>query len=290
MKTTLRLTLVLLVLISGSCNVINPAEEVPTLVHIPAFTFESVSGFGSDSENITEVWVYANDQYLGAYSVPADVPVVGEGVRTMTFRAGIRNNGISATRIPYPFYTDVDISLLLEPMKRDTITPAFTYRDDLPDPALLDDFDGGTIFNEASDSQASFLTTQDDNEVFEGSGSGKVFLDTEETIFKAENSEFIELPFNKRTFFEMDYKCDNSFAIGLFAFDGSEEAKNLALILKPTTDDNGQAQWNKIYIDLQQIVAANPNADNFKLYIEAVKDSGNSTATFYFDNFKIIHF
>ncbi|MEO0405195.1 MAG: hypothetical protein AAF193_10020, partial [Bacteroidota bacterium] len=105
-----------------------------------------------------------------------------------------------------------------------------------------------------------------------------------------QNSEFFDLPFNKRTFLEMDYKCDNSFAVGLFAYDGSEEAKNLALILKPTTDDNGQSQWNKIYIDLQEIVQVNPNADNFKLYLEAVKDADNTTATLFFDNFKIIHF
>ena len=273
-----------------SCNVINPAEDIPAYIHIDEFEMISQPGFGSTSEKISEIWVYANAGFIGAYDLPANIPVISSGMTDLSFRAGIRDNGIASTRVQYPFYEPYDIDLNLSPEKTDTVTPQFTYKADLPELPLLDDFESGTFFNDTDDSQAEFELTQLDDEVFEGNQSGKVFMDENSTIFRAESEVFMELPSNRQAYIEMDYKCDNSFAIGLKAYDNGESTKNLALILKETTDESGQAQWNKIYIALLPITSINPNAEYFELYLESLKDEGNSTATLYFDNIKVIHF
>ncbi|MGB0425079.1 MAG: hypothetical protein ACPGED_12175 [Flavobacteriales bacterium] len=290
MKTT-RLSLLVISLIAVlSCNVINPAEDIPAYVYIDEFEMISQPGFGSTSEKISEIWVYANAGFIGAYDLPANIPVLSSGITDMSFRAGIRDNGIASTRVQYPFYTPFDVDLNLSPERTDTVVPQYTYKEGLPELPLHDDFESGTFFNDSDDSQAVFELTQDDSEVFEGNQAGKVFMDENATIFRAESEVFMDLPSNRQAYIELDYKCNNSFAIGLNAYDNSEVSKNLALILKETTDDSGVAQWNKIYIALLPITSINPNAEYFELYIESVKDEGNSTATLYFDNIKVIHF
>lgn len=290
MKTK-QLSLLAIVLIAMlSCNVINPAEDIPSYIYIDELEMVSQPGFGSTSEKISEIWVYANAGFIGAYDLPANIPVLSEGVTDMSFRAGIRNNGIASTRVQYPFYAPFDLDLNLSPTKPDTIVPIYTYKEGLPELPLLDDFESGTFFNESDDSEVDFGLTQEDEEVFEGNQSGKVFMDEASTLFRAESEVFMELPSNRQAYIEMDYKSNNSFAIGLNAYDNNEVRKNLALILKSTTDENGVEQWNKIYIELLPITSVNPNAEHYELYIESLKDEANSTATLYFDNIKVIHF
>ena len=292
MKTTLNLFLVICLMTCFSCNLINPAEELPGYIHIPRFEFSSQPGLGSSSENITEIWVYSDAQFIGAYDLPADVPVVNNGNTLMSFRAGIRTNGISNTREAYPFYTTDDRQLNIVDLETDTIVPDFTYIENIADPALLDDFDGGTLLVEESDSQVEMTTTQDPEDVFEGSGSGKVVIGADQTIFRAQSFDtFMDLPNNRRTFVELDYKCNNSFGIGLYSYrsDGSRD-KNLALILVPTTNENGEEEWNKVYIDLLEITSSTPNATHYELYIESLKDEGVTEAVMFFDNLKILHF
>jgi hypothetical protein len=172
MKTTSYLLITLLALVMSACNIINPDESLPAYIHIDEFEFESTQGFGSASENITEIWAYSNDQLLGAYDLPADIPVIDLGTTNILLRAGIKNNGISATRIQYPFYTDYRQDVSLEAFETDTIRPYFTYKEISP-MAFADDFDSGTLFVMEASSQGEFVVTNDTENVFEGNGSGK---------------------------------------------------------------------------------------------------------------------
>jgi hypothetical protein len=59
---------------------------------------------GSNSSNITDAWIYADDQLIGAFELPCDVPVLDLGTKKISIGAGIKINGISSLRAPYPFY------------------------------------------------------------------------------------------------------------------------------------------------------------------------------------------
>ena len=87
------------------CDIINPSEKIPAYLHIDSFTLKgSYDSFGTLSHAITDVWVIIDNEFIGAYELPADIPVLKEGKKSMVLKAGIKENGITNTRLPYPFY------------------------------------------------------------------------------------------------------------------------------------------------------------------------------------------
>ena len=63
-----------------------------------------------------------------------------------------------------------------------------------------------------------------------------------------------------------------------------------ALVILPTNDDTGIAVWNKIYVELSFVLGNLTNASEYNLYIESYLDAGNSEASIYLDNIKVITF
>jgi hypothetical protein len=52
----------------SSCDIINPDETIPTTIHLEPFTFLAGPGQGSAMNKISEVWVTANGNILGAFA------------------------------------------------------------------------------------------------------------------------------------------------------------------------------------------------------------------------------
>jgi len=73
--------LFLLATLGWGCNLINPTETLPSYIIIDEFSFTTnYSTEFSDSEKITEMWVFANDQVIGSFDLPAEVPILLEGM------------------------------------------------------------------------------------------------------------------------------------------------------------------------------------------------------------------
>jgi hypothetical protein len=68
------------------------AEPVHTTIHLSPFKFQVDQG-RSAKNRITEVWVFANDNNIGFAS--CDIHYLEEGPTTLSFRPGIRNNGLA---------------------------------------------------------------------------------------------------------------------------------------------------------------------------------------------------
>ena len=73
-----------------SCKESPWKAEVPTYLVIDSFSFETFPGQGANSTAITDVWVYDNTGLLGAYELPAEIPVLGKGKKQITLFPGIR--------------------------------------------------------------------------------------------------------------------------------------------------------------------------------------------------------
>jgi hypothetical protein len=52
---------------------------------------------------------------------------------------------------------------------------------------------------------------------------------------------------------------------------------------------NASPSWNKIYINVTDIVRSNSSAAGFKIYITAALDASLTQANIYLDNIKLIH-
>ena len=113
-------------LFAGSCNLIDPEEAVPSVIYIDELSLNVNPGEGTDSHKITEVWVYTNGQMLGAFDLPARIPVLNQGNTDVLMFAGIKNNGISSTRIRYPFYTTFDTTIAFAAGTEHEIHPRFS--------------------------------------------------------------------------------------------------------------------------------------------------------------------
>jgi hypothetical protein len=268
----------------SSCNIINPAEPVPGYVKVEKFTITPVPSLGTDSNKITDVFAYTDTKFQGSYELPAQFPVIETGTREMIFFAGIIVNGISNTRADYPFYDSYKQTVNLEPGKIITINPVIKYSENVV-ASWLESFQGAGVsllkFS-GTDIEITKLPPADVNN-YEGI-SGVVYLKDAQTHFKISTDTSYNLPkANSAVFLEMNYKCNNTFAIGMIAVTGT------ATYEIPVISINKKENWNKIYIELGSIVKAYVDANYFKIYFEAYKEDGVANAEFYFDNFKLLH-
>lgn len=293
MKTTVRLSIsFLLASLGWGCNLINPTETLPSYIIIDEFSFTTnYSTEFSDSEKITEMWVFANDQVIGSYDLPAEVPILLEGMTEIKIYAGIKRDGIASTRDIYPFYQVHIQDLNLQPASRDTIRPEYVYVENA-NIISVDDFENANAFIIDNSSEGSVIRTTDPAVVFEGDGSVHLKLTEEENLIRVTtNEQQFDLPSNRSAYLEMNYRCDNSMAMGLFSSDGFSEDKNYVIILTPTVDEDGEQYWNKIYVNLMDVISQTSSANSYEVFFEASRDIDNdSEINVYIDNIKIVYF
>jgi hypothetical protein len=276
------------VFILQGCEVINPAEEEPAYLYIPSFSFQTSISQGTSSEAITEVWVYSNDQNLGVYELPANVPILSKGNNNIRIFAGIKSNGISNTRIRYPFYAPFDTTLTIEAFQRDTIIPSFAYYN------LVEinekGFEGGNFFIQTGTNNGTFSTTNNPLQVFEGSRSGWGQLEAGMTKLYFKDDDNLNYTAGDNVFLELNYSCNNTFSVGFITTTGGITSKNLALIINPTSSGDGLTPvWKKIYIDFGFILLQNPNAQFHELYVESVPSNSQQPVNLFLDNLKWVN-
>lgn len=238
---------------------------------------------GSGSNKITDLYLYVNGQFQGAYPVGHLLPIVTKGQPvTINVFAGIKNNGINQTRISWNFYQNIELDTVVESGK--TIERPFSF---IYDPNVvfkwIEDFDNPTattmINSPISNSQYKIAPAAD---CYEGKSLMlEIAPNSGSIIAQVESSGYYALPAgSSNVYLEMDYKCNQAFEVGLFG--GSE--------LKVALNINPQENWNKIYIQLSNAVSNSPVYDKYKVYFRMVKTTDNDNPKLYLDNLKLVHF
>ncbi|MFM7054259.1 MAG: hypothetical protein ACKOX7_05905 [Bacteroidota bacterium] len=277
--------------IFSSCNLINPEENAPGFIQVNDFVFNptptSIEMGSSNSTKIKDVWVYVDNKFLGAYELPAKFPVLKTGKQKILLTPGIELNGIASTRSPYPFYKGYVTEEVIPENGTLTINPTTQYFDAVQC-AFCESFDGSG-FSLAPTDQSDTIMYQlapGDTNVFEGAGSGVVYLDTTNTQFEFSSTTFYELPGSgAAVYLEMDYKCSQEMQVGLYIDLPSSGLEQVPIyVLNPSQD------WNKIYIQLGYVVSTYSYSNKFKIYLKGIKNSGSQKSSFYFDNIKVVHF
>ncbi len=267
----------ILLLLSLSCNLINPEEPTPAYLFINHFSVKKISGTGSTSSKITDAWAYVDDQPVGVVELPAKIPVLSTGLHKITIAPGIMNNGQSVDRIKYPFYKGYTIQHTLTAGEIDSLSPETEYTDGLHF-ELINDFETSNDFIGMGITTAS-------NKVFEGNKSGEIIATKTIPEFDALSSDYNLPGGGTRIYLEMDYYCDAAFNVYVQSnnFAKSEFVKHYVISISK------KQVWNKIYIDLTSAVSGNP-ADSYQLVFSGSKPAEADQAGFYFDNVKIITF
>jgi len=263
-------------------------EPIPSYIHIDKFILTTGSTEGSNSHKITDAWVYIDEQLIGAFELPVTFPVLYEGSHQIKIRAGIKINGISATRAPYPFYENYESTINLKTGEKLNITPTVKYLSNTQF-KFMENFDnvGIIIANSPSGTDTSMkqIFATSDSNVFEGNGSGVAYLDQTKTFFEAvSNTSYVLPKGGVPVFLEMNYKSNHEFVVGMFIHSGSNTQKISVLNI------NSSDSWNKIYLYLTPVIlAGGGNATDYNIFIGMINNTGADSLSLFVDNFKLVH-
>lgn len=298
------MSLVLMSLVS--CNKFKGEQKVPSYVRIDTVGLKTdYNVFGVNTHNITDVWVYVDDQTIGCFELPATFPVLVEGKHKLSVYAGIKLNGISGTRIPYPFFKPLiidDFEFYPDSMVcvlPNCNVPEFEYYElnTTTVVAWLEDFEDGSLTLEPAlyNDSTVVLTRVSDAEAMQWDHSfysGKITLpaDPSKAFFFQTHEQFDELPVNGAAcMLELDFNTNDSVNVGIASFEHNRAQYHDLVKLMPTDPNSDMPnRWKKIYVNIGPIVIANKDADYFKVYIHSLcRDS--KVSKYYFDNFKLLY-
>ena len=267
------------------CEIINPEEQIPSYVYINEFSFTtSLDIQGYASSKLPDAWVYANNEFIGAFELPTTIPILADGETEIIVYPGIKENGISGTGMIYPFYNPFTITRNLIAGATDTLSPSTTYKNSAAISFLMiERFESSNPFYSVIE-DASLTTTSDETIVFEGNRSAISTMTGAIDTFYVQTSDPIFFPtIDHQLFLELDYKCDIPFNIWVKC----NTATGNSLydeVLTITSKEN----WNKIYVNLNATLQyfASFQPESYHLEFRAINTL--DTATIMFDNIKII--
>lgn len=280
------LRLFVLVLFFYGCNKETLKAPDAFFVKPQNISVSTTTVHGSSSHKITDLWYYTNNQFQGAYPSGNTLPIVSSGSTKITVFAGIKNNGISATRQPYVFYESIEIDTNVAAGNTFNRNFTFKYKDACKF-QWLEDFEGfGTtsgisiIKSTNSDTTYTILnkSINPNADVFEGSKCFYFALDANRQVAQFQSTATFSLPKGGApVYLEINYKCNQSFDIGVY--------NGFTYTYVSTVNDS--PDWNKIYIQLSAGVTLT-QASSVGLFFKAVKQVDNPE--FFIDNIKIISF
>lgn len=263
---------------------------IPSYIHISQIDLSTNSAQGTASHKITDAWVYIEGQLIGVFELPATFPLLKSGSHEVTIYAGIKVNGISATRSPYPFYNPVNLSANLIPGAVDTLPPITVTYDPTTTFVWMENFDTGAMtLDTTTGSQAPLVRTSDPTLVFAynnetNTHSATAFITGDSVLFECVTVSKFNLPKNgSPVFLEMNYKNNFNLTVGLIATVSGQTYQQPVLVLNPSPD------WNKIYINLTPTIAYYATATDFRIFLGLLRTPGADTASISLDHLKLLH-
>ncbi len=276
----------------SSCTKFDGEQTIPAYLKIDTVYQQTDNGYeGENSHEITDVWIYLDDQQMGVFEIPAEFPLLAMGKQRLEIRPGIKVNGISSTRAPYPLlkpivYENFDF---YPDSIQELNNLNFKYYDNATF-AWIEDFENSSItIQELDNSDTVIKQTSPANnpEAYlsnTSSFSGQINLTEDKPYYSAWSFFSYVLPKNESpVLLEIDFKTDTYVSVGLLVhYNGGYDPKPLVIL-------NHSEEWNHIYINLTPTINLYPDAIDFKILFEANLESGSSKSNIYLDNIKLIY-
>lgn len=284
MYNIIKMFLILLISTCYSCSIFEPASPVASYIHIDSITLSTdYPTQGSNSGRIVDAWVIYDNEYIGTFPLPADIPLIGEGTHHIQISGGIIDNGIAATRSAYTKLKSFDTTMTLTAGNNISISPVVRYGTAVQFPQL-EDFDDASLSLEKTNAGTVplVITPQSDPNAFEGN-SGMVTLTDTATVMELASVSPFFLPLTVPAYLELNYKCDIDFEIGVFVTTVNGILKTRLLSVRSS------GEWKKIYVSLSDLGGTTSNGIDYKIYLHAEKPTSLATAELFFDNLKVVY-
>ncbi len=277
--------LCLLIALLYSCEIINPAEEVPAFIEVDEVNLDINVLQGGNTSDINQLLVFLDGNNIGGYPIPARIPIYGDGEQSVTLAAAVKQNAQSSTALIYPFYSQVTVTDEFIPGENRRVEMNISYRDNAVF-AFVEDFEFGNQFVVDQDENPATSIIVSNEESASGANSGLITLTRENPDISVATDPLIEgIPLDgSGIYLEMDYRNEAAFSVGLVGVEDGEEFSQELLLL------NTSDEWKKAYVRLTDLIL-DSGFENYRVLIRARHNStvGESSRIF-LDNFKLIHF
>ena len=273
-------------LVQTSCEKFSGDQTIPAYLSIDSLYLQTdYTTQGSASQNITDAWVYIDDNLVGTFQLPARFPVLKEGTHSLSIIPGIKRNGIASTRVTYPFYSTIIKSVNLVPdstvsehVLKTTYfsSTVFLWMEAFEDVSVSLDTTNRSTVNIGETPIGSALT-------FQGTHSGMILMDSARNFFEAETHNYYSIP-KAPVYLEMNFNTNSTFQAGVIVYTTDYIVYQTPVLNLPPTN----SKWKKIYIDLSTTLNSYPNATKFKVYFGGFKESQVANAIILMDNLKLV--
>jgi hypothetical protein len=210
--------------------------------------------------------------------MPVILPALYEGVHRVRIKAGIKVNGIAASRAPYPFFKIWEQDVDFKRGTSVTLSPVTMY-ENYSHFVAMEDFEGIMTMDTTSNSQVDLVPDNDPSRVFEGNRSGYACLKNGYTFFECQTPYKVLPKGSSPVFLEFNYKSDQQFTVGVVAL--------TPFRAEPILNLNPTSTWNKAYLYLTPSVTPT-TATTYKVIMFMSAPATDSSA-FQIDNVKIVY-
>lgn len=290
---------VLFLLLLAACQTEQAAK--PTYVKIDALHLRTdYAEEGTAHHDINTIWLNLNGQSVGAFELPAIIPLILEdGANTLRVEAGINTNGIRSFRAINSSFTPVILELNgSSEGPIDTIIPepnelVVEYRS-FYEVVVVENFDEpGLNFERTNFSDTSFI--KDGDSVFNyipfgatdpepNDNSGLIVLDDLNSDLELRSVVSYNIPAGvQNIYLEVTYRTNMDVGFGLIANYPTGNQGDVTAVVFP------KEEWSKIYINLISEFQAFPGANGYQLLIRARKPEDIGEGRIYLDNLKMVY-
>ncbi len=289
----MNLTRFLLLLIGlasfAACDIINPSEEIPAYIYVESFELQTTASQGTNSAKITEVHLSVGPNFIGAFPLPALIPVLENGDQEVVLSAGIKDNGINSTPEIYPFYDTYETIVNLQPTEIDTLRPVIQYNPNAKF-AFVEAFQSNGHIFQFNETGPQIMITSDG--AFEDN-SARIQLTRDQPEVEIATNLFFEDIYDTdlRLYLEVNYKSEVPVIFGLTGLTSSTQVLGSRLY---NPGFSPKEVWNKIYFNLSGLDPLNEfNGYRVGFYGFIPEEDGELTleeANIWLDNIKLVHF
>ncbi len=269
-------------------------EPIPAFLRIEPFTVDATAG-GNSMHEIDKGWVYVNNELLGGFELPVELPVLVEGRANVLVFPGVTANGQNDSPTLFAPMERHRDSVNLVAGQTATISPTTRYEPTLkfafaPDRTTFDGATSIVFENRDSDNINTFTVSP------QGGYTGKGILmdvDTAHALMEIA-SELVPLPNtgDRQVWLEMHHSNDVPFSIQIVTVDDTGFEEAIPLFLANATQNGG---WNKLYFNLTDYISQKQRP-NYRIYYRLrlpTDSNGQPTVLRGFtklDNIRLIHF